>query len=81
MSDTRSRKNREGPRVESISQNMENNDSIPSDTRVPEDSGEPIHHVSRESHGEVPQREVSSPSSTGRGFVHRLYGKFTEIVK
>ena len=54
MSDTRSRRNMEGPRVESTFQNMKNNDSIPSETRVPKDSGEPIHHVLGESNEEIP---------------------------
>ena len=70
MSDTRSRKNKEVAQGESSFQNMENRDSIPSETREPWNNGEPIHHVLEESNGETPQREQSSPSSTGRGFEH-----------
>ena len=60
---------------------MEDNDSIPSESRVPEDDGEPIHHALGESQGETLQRETSAPRSTDHVFVHQLCGKFTEIVK
>ena len=60
---------------------MENSDSIPWETRAPGNNGEPIHHIMGESNGETTRRENSSPKSTGHGFVHQLYGNFTEIVK
>ena len=44
-------------------------------------NGEPIHHGHEESVGETSSRDDSSPSSTGLGLIHQIYGKFTEVLK
>ena len=80
ISETHSRKNKHVAHGESSFQNMKTSCSIPSETRAQSNNGEPIHHGREESNGEIPQRESSFPCSTGRGLIHQLYGKFTEIV-
>ena len=83
MLETRFKKNKEViAQGESTFHNREtNNSSIPLETRAHGNNGEPIHHGHEESVGETSSRDDSSLSSTGRGLIQQMYGKFTEVVK